>query len=243
MTLMNTGIRWKKYKKKDDYSYSFGPFPTMELLEKRREAVVEILISPSFNYKDELVSKLEDQSIPYSIGDKQISRLAPKGNTFVVGVFRKFSKPVVNQSHLVLDQVRDMGNLGNICRTMLGLGLQDLVLIGNCCDIYNPRTVRASMGAIFSIRFTHYPSFEAYRTDFGGNRSFYAFMLDSKAQPLPQVEVKRPYSLIFGNEGAGLNPTTYRDKTQAVMIPQSEAVDSLNLTTACAIALYHFQNF
>lgn len=240
---MNSGMRWKKYKKDDLYSYSFGPFPSLELLEKRPEDLVEMLISPDFHDKDCLVQKLETRQIPYSIGDRQIERLAPKGNTYVVGVFKKYAAPPLPVSHLVLDQVRDMGNLGNICRTMLALGLKDLILLGNCCDIFDPRTIRASMGAIFSIRFAHYENVKTYLDAYGQGRNCYAFMLSPSAITLPHMAFNTPYSLIFGNEGAGLDPEVYAGLATGVMIPQSKEVDSLNLTTACAIGLYQAQNF
>jgi TrmH family RNA methyltransferase len=237
---MSTAMTWKRYRKEDAFSYSLGAFPTLELINKRKDLVLEILISPAYREKEALIQRLEAEGIPYRVSDKQLKRLATKGNIYLAGVFKKSQEPLAAGAHVVLDQVQDMGNLGNICRTLLGMGLHDLVLLGQGCDFYDPRTVRASMGALFSIRMAHFDSLEAYLARYGQGRTLYAFMLDPTAQSLPAIQPQAPWSLVFGNEGSGLDPDLYRGRAQAVMIPQSEEVDSLNLTTACAIGLYHF---
>ncbi|WP_304263837.1 RNA methyltransferase [Kallipyga massiliensis] len=238
-------MQWKRYKKNEGYSYTLGPFPTLELVESRPDLVEEVLISPAFTDLDKLVRILEDKAIPYRLGDKAIHRLATKGNTFVVGIFRTdlpgLGEEGRTANHLVLDRVSDLGNLGNITRTMVGMGLEDLVTIGETCDIYQPKAVRASMGALFKIRHSHYDSLEEYVRAFGGGgRTLYLFYLDPTARALPDLDIREPWSLVFGNEGSGLDPKDLA-LGQTVFIPQSDQVDSLNLTTACAIGLYECQ--
>ncbi len=235
-------MHWKRYNKDAPYSYTLGPFPTMELIDQRADLVEEILISPEFRQKEELIRRLEEKGLPYRLGDKEVDRLAHKGNTYVIGIFRKETSPVYGGNHVVLHEISDMGNLGNICRTMLAMDCRDLVTIGNCCDYHDPRTVRASMGALFYLRHEHFACMEDYLQAFGSGRKLYLFMLSEKAETLPRLAVEEPWSLVFGNEGRGLPPEMARFG-KGVMIPQSEDVDSLNLTTAVAIGLYQVQNF
>lgn len=231
---------WKKYKKEEGYSYTLGAFPTMELILHAPEKIMDILISSDFREKEKVIGLLEEKKIPYRIADKEIRRLAVKGNTYLVGVFKTVHEGVRDKNHVVLDRVSDMGNLGNISRSLLAFGLHDLVTLGDSCDFDHPRTVRSSMGAVFHLRYSHYHNLEEYRRAFPDpNRKLFLFMLDPQASPLPGQAPPEKWSLVFGNEGAGLDPEAKR-YGRPVFIPQSEEVDSLNLTTACAIGLYHF---
>lgn len=237
-------MKWKKYRKSDRHSYTFGAFPTMELIDCHADWVLEILISEQFSEREPFVARLKRESIPYRIDDRDIRRLSPKGNVYVIGVFEKKAAPVRDKNHLVLDRVSDMGNLGSIVRTMLAMGIEDLVLLGTTCDLYDPRTVRASMGALFHIRHAQYETIDDYRAAFpfgrGVERQPYFFMLGKeKTVSLPELSVPQKWAVFFGNEGSGL-PAEYEEYGTCVRIPQSEHVDSLNLTTAVAVGLYDF---
>ncbi len=237
----------KRYKKKDLLSYSFGAFPTMELVNNREDLVVDLLISDKLENKEKFIDIFDRKGLAWRIDDKSINRIANKDNIFLVGVFKKELEEAEDFNHLVCDNISDMGNLGNIMRTMLAMGIYDLITIGNTCDLYNPKTVRASMGAIFHIRHSHYDSYEEYLKNFPQeDRKSFMFMLDEKAQRLSRAAQEfrgsgntGKWSLVFGNEGSGLDRQML-NYGKAVYIEQSEEVDSLNLTTAVAIGLYEF---
>lgn len=232
-------MAWKAYKKTDDHSYTLGAFPTYEVLENAPESVLEVFIHPKYDDQERLRALCLARGIKVSEGDKVFNRIARKGNVYVAAAFAKSQGGVSNKCHVVLDRPQDMGNLGTIIRAMVGMGFEDLVLIGGGADLFDPRTVRASMGALFSIRYQAFDSPEDYIQAFPDHDRL-AFMLDDQAVSLDQAEANKPFALIFGNEASGL-PESYKDLAQPVMIPQSEAVDSLNITVACAIALYKFR--
>lgn len=233
-------IKISKYNKKEDYSYTLGAFPTFELIDKRPDLVEIVFIHDNFYQKDDLIEKCISLNIAYEISSKAVNRLANKENTLVIGVFRKFYDKVLNGNHIVLNEVSDMGNLGTIIRTMNGFYKNDLVLIGNVCDVFNPRTVRASMGSIFDMRIEHFETIEDYLSKFG-QRDLYFFMLsnDMKDSIYNIIRKDGAYSLVFGNEGSGL-PESYAKYGTKVFIPQSDKVDSFNLPIASAIAIYEF---
>lgn len=232
-------MRYKSYRKGAEVSYTFGAFPTMELLEAKPSIVEEIILSSSFPKAEMVYDIAKAHGIPVRVDDATIRRLADKGNVFVIGVFRTEMDPVEDGNHIVLHEISDMGNLGNICRTALALGVKDVVTIGNTCDIYHPKTVRASMGAIFRVRHSHYEEIEEYISAYPKREKFFFMLPESGSTPLPVVEAPAQWSIVFGNEGAGL-PESFAKKGTAVRIPQSPEVDSLNLTTAVAIGLYQF---
>ena len=166
------------------------------------------------------------------------SAVNQKENCFVLGVFGKYEETLkAEKPHIVLVNPSDMGNLGTVIRTMAGLGLQDLAVIEPSADVFAPKTIRASMGALFHIRQTRFQSFEEYADRYPGHDLF-PFMLTGRAAPedcFPQ----KPFSLIFGNEATGLDAVFMR-VGQSVKIPLSGKIDSFNLAVAAGIGMYVF---
>lgn len=232
-------MKYKSYRKEDSYSYIFGAFPVIELLESKPEQVIEVIISGKYNELENLVTILESKGINYSIDDKTINRIVNKGNIFVVAVFKKIEQAIEDDNHIVLHSPSNMGNLGTIIRTMVGFGIHDLAIIGNSCDVYNPMVTRASMGAFFKVRIEFFNDMDEYLKKFK-DRKIHPFMLSLK-NPLKLVDVKpeEKFSLVFGNEGSGL-PDSFEDIGEPIFIPQSDEVDSLNLTMAAGIAMFWF---
>lgn len=230
------------YRRELDYSYAPGVFPSMEALGKRPELVRRLLIS-SRAQESEGVGKLtalaQERHVRVEVADKALSRISGKENCFAAVVFEKRPAALSQGDHIVLHHIADGGNLGTILRAALGFGFRDIAIIRPATDVYDPKVVRASMGALFSLRVTEYDSFKAYHLEFPRHAA-YPFMLDgSTLLDETAKEPKRPCALIFGNEGAGL-PAEFSALGQPVRIPHSGEIDSLNLSVAAAIGMYAF---
>ena len=235
---MNGFKQLKKYQKDFGHSYSFGIFPTLELLRHRPERVQRV-VAHSKGEKSSGLVKLKElcalHAVPFETNDRAVERLSHKGNVYVFGVFAKYSAPLAeSESHLLLVNPSDNGNLGTIARTMLAFGVRDLALLEPAVDIFNPHVVRASMGATFALRYAYFSSLAAYRARFA--QPLYLFMLDASLA-LYEVDFKSPHTLVFGPEGAGL-PPEYAEVGESIVIPQSPLVESLNLAVAVGVALY-----
>ena len=228
----------KPYTKDSDYSYTEGFFPTFEMIQYKREKFKAVYVaedaldSDGFKKIQTLVPK--DRII---VSDKAFRIVKSKENAHILGAFDKFSSALdEKQDHLVMVNPSDMGNLGNAMRTLLAFGYHDMALIKPCADLFNPKAVRASMGAIFKIRIELFDSFEEYRKKYP--RPFYPFVLDT-SRPLHDITFTHPCSLVFGNEATGLPPSIHNENN--VRIEQSDEVDSLNLTTSIAVAFYELK--
>jgi len=231
-------IELKRSKKEYAHSYAFGVFPTVELLKYRPESVVRVLLH-SKGERNDGVAKIrqlcKEAYIDMEVNDKLIDRLAPSENSYAVGIFRKYDSVLdTSTDHVVLVNPSDMGNIGTIMRTMLGFGIRNLAIVRPAVDIFDPRVIRASMGAIFQLSFRYFETFEEYRADF--RRDYYPFMTDG-AVSLQDARFNSPFSLVFGNEGAGL-PGSFREAGTSVTIQHGDLIDSLNLPVAVSIALY-----
>ncbi|MGB4660436.1 MAG: TrmH family RNA methyltransferase [Mobilitalea sp.] len=232
----------KQYKKEADYSYTLGAFPTYELIKARPEQVRKVLVDASFTDQDNLKKLCEENKIPMEVNNKLISKISDKENCYVTGIFEKYSCDLcMDKPHLVLVNPSNMGNLGTIIRTAVGFGIYDLAIILPGADIFNPKTVRSSMGALFKLRFHQYQNFEQYQEQFPEHEIF-TFMLNGEntltLQDCPKSSL---YSLVFGNEATGLDDSFLKVGT-SIFIPQSPDVDSLNLTIAVGIGVYVFTN-
>ena len=188
-----------------------------------------------------LTSLAEEKRIRIEIADKALARISGKDNCFAAAVFEKQPRlPDASGDHVVLHRISDQGNLGTILRTALGFGYHDIAIIRPAADVYDPKVVRASMGAIFSLRVTEYGDFSIYRQSYPDHAA-YPFMLDGAVQmDDAAAKASHPCALIFGNEGAGL-PAEFQQIGRPVRIPSSGEVDSLNLAIAAAIGMYAFR--
>ncbi|MFA5523870.1 MAG: TrmH family RNA methyltransferase [Tissierellales bacterium] len=236
-------IQLKPYKKDFMYAYSIGVFPTLELLKFKKEEVFMVLLS-SAGQENEGVKKIIDicneNNIEIQINDKAINRISKKENSYAIGVFSKYEQKLdIQDNHVVLVNPSDMGNLGTIIRTILGFGIKNLAIIRPGVDIFDPKVIRASMGATFRLSFKYFEDFNSYHTRY--NHDIYTFMLNAKhSLPDIKVDTNRPFSLVFGNEGSGLGDE-FKDIGTSIIIPHSNEIDSLNLSIAVGIAAYEFR--
>jgi TrmH family RNA methyltransferase len=186
-----------------------------------------------------LLALCSEHHIPVTQTDKIFHVLSQKENCYVIGEFRKFPGTLrQDASHIVLVSPSNAGNLGTIMRSALGFDLNQMAIIRPAVDAFDPKVIRASMGAIFSTEFQYFDDFASYSAQYG-ERELYPFMLQAKIQ-LPQIHPRGVYSLIFGNEATGL-PEEFLNIGTSVIIPHSDRIDSLNLPIAASIAMYAAQ--
>ena len=232
------------YRLEMDYSYAPGIFPSIECLLARPEQVRRVLLHSGAAGREgaeKLSALAREIGVRTETADRALSRISGKDNCFAAAVFTKFEDRMdPEKPHILLHQPGDCGNVGTILRTALGLGIEDVALVRPCADLFDPRTVRASMGSLFRLRVKVYDRFEDYRRE-AGERALYPFMLDASL-PLDEAlrgPVPRRRTLIFGNEGRGL-PPEFAGIGRPVRIPSNDRVDSLNLAIAAGIGIYAF---
>lgn len=232
----------KTYQKNADYSYTLGVFPTIQLLKTKPEIITRIIVS-SMGEKNSgipiIYELCEKYGIEIEINDKIINKLSKKGNCFAIAVFNKYSTELEDTNHVVLVNPGDMGNMGTIIRTMLGFNYKNLAIIRPGVDVFDPKVIRASMGAIFDLNIQYFDTFEEYYQQYK-THDMYPLMLKG-AKNIHQIELnpEKKHSVIFGNESSGL-PDEYLNYGQSVFIPHSNYIDSLNLSMALGITLMQF---
>jgi TrmH family RNA methyltransferase len=125
---------------------------------------------------------------------------------------------------VALDAVQDPGNVGTIVRLAAAFDAAGVLLLPGCADPYGPKAIRASAGAILNVAVAAIDALHAPNV-------FYADMHGGVADPPPRDAV-----LVFGNEGAGVSDAIRR-AANAISIPMSNRVESLNVASSAAILL------
>jgi TrmH family RNA methyltransferase len=134
-----------------------------------------------------------------------------------------------------LDGIRDPGNLGTIFRICAAFKADAVILSPDCCEVFSPKVIRASLGSVFWI-----PSMTA-------DSNWLAEQTAEKAGLVMHGNVRlkdykpdtnKPVILIVGSEGSGISSDTTKELTTLLRIPISDKMESLNAAVAAGIALY-----
>lgn len=231
-------IKVTSYKSDNIHTYGLGATVAMEYLLKNRDVVKGIILHPGFR-SEETIAKIKDicgKDIPISTEEKPFNILSKKDNCFVICVIEKNKTRLNDGNHMVLVNPSNCGNLGTIVRSCLGFGVQDIAIVGKtAADPFDPKTIRASMGACASVRIEVFDEFSEYTERFPSN-NLYPFMLDGSTK-LQETTINKPFSLIMGNEATGLDPS-FQKIGKPIRIEHTSNIDSLNITIAASIGLY-----
>ena len=140
-------------------------------------------------------------------------------------------------TYLWLHELREPGNLGTIFRSAAALDVDGIILLGHCADIYNPKVIRASSGAIFAVPAAA-ASWDEARAWAGDNDV--AIIAATLSAPALCHDLSYPArtALLIGSEAHGLPDELLTGTQLQVRIPMSDRVESLNAGVAAGILLY-----
>ena len=144
----------------------------------------------------------------------------------------------LNPFLIILDQIQDPGNLGTIFRTAEAAGVDGIVMSFDSVDIYNPKTIRSTMGAIFRLPFYVTRDMKATLSFMKSqNITIYAAHLDG-AKDYVQENYQKGCGILIGNEGNGLREEIAAMADAMIKIPMESQAESLNAGVAAAILMY-----
>lgn len=193
-----------------------------------------------------LLIKLREGNIPFEEVDARVFRKMsateePQG---VLAVVRQtnysWSDIHIDEGNvvLILDGLQDPGNLGTILRTALAAGVRLVCLTPGTVDLYNPKVLRSTMGAVFSLVVLRgQPVGEIL--NFCRKQGLRMLLGDVQGTSIYETELsKEPLALVVGNEGQGPSQAFREGNIQRVTIPMANEVESLNAAMATGILLY-----
>ena len=214
------------------------------------DLLVKIYMSERFQnnnseYVKELVKKqgISDDSIEIvadNVFDRMSQTQTPQGIMAVVRMKdNSLSDMLLGNPLLILvENLQDPGNLGTIIRMGEGAGVTGVIMSPNTVDIYNPKTIRSTMGSIFRVPFIYVQDFgEAVSECQKSGVKVYAAHLDGKNTYLGE-DYSTPTAFLIGNEGNGLTDDITKQADTLIRIPMEGEVESLNAAIACTILTY-----
>ena len=140
---------------------------------------------------------------------------------------------------MLLCSVRDPGNLGSVIRSAVAFGTDRIVLSDDCADIYNPKTVRSTMGSLFRVKISKVSNLADFIASFrAGGRRVFAAELTESAKSLKDISLNKSDAIVIGNEGHGIPKEISSLCDGSVYIPISNKTESLNASVAAAIFMW-----
>lgn len=214
------------------------------------DLLVKIYMSERFQnnnseYVKELVKKqgISDDSIEIvadNVFDRMSQTQTPQGIMAVVRIKDNSLSDMLSGNPLLIlvENLQDPGNLGTIIRMGEGAGVTGVIMSPNTVDIYNPKTIRSTMGSIFRVPFIYVQDFgEAVSECQKSGVKVYAAHLDGKNTYLGE-DYSTPTAFLIGNEGNGLTDDITKQADTLIRIPMEGEVESLNAAIACTILTY-----
>lgn len=143
-----------------------------------------------------------------------------------------------NPLFVILENLQDPGNLGTIVRTGEGAGITAVIMTEQTVDLFNPKTIRSTMGSIYRVPYVYVKSLEQ---TIGSLREHgvhtYAAHLQGTTY-YQSMSFREPTAFMIGNEGNGLTDEAARLADAYVKIPMEGSVESLNAAVATALLMY-----
>lgn len=142
------------------------------------------------------------------------------------------AKPFDDGPVLVLDRISDPGNLGTLLRTASAFGVQNILSLSGSADVYNPKVLRSSLGAVLSLNIHQAAGLDdliaLYRP---------LFLADLAGEDFRDLNYPADFALVIGSEAHGIAPDIRQLPATAITIPMKNAMESLNAAVAGGILL------
>ena len=229
-------LKYKKYRHKHQCYVVEG--------QKACQTALKSGLHPKFSvYLGTAPTFFSDTDILYEADEPTLKSLSSlESSTSLISIFELPLERELDENNikgnviLFLDRIQDPGNLGTIIRTADWYGVKALILNKGCVDIFNPKTIQASMGSHVNLTY--------YRTEIAQVKSalssHHFIGLDMHGESLMSNDHKnKSVVLIVGNEGQGLSSDVKMHLDQCVSIPghQDRRAESLNAAIATAVSL------
>ena len=144
-------------------------------------------------------------------------------------------KPV--STAIILENVQDPGNVGTVIRTADAMGIDLVILVSDCADLYNPKTVRATMGGLFrqAVAQMDLDELKSYVNQHG--LKLLGAALRESAEDIRKISLKHS-AIAIGSEGRGLSDELLEICEGTIIIPMRQNCESLNAAVAASIVMW-----
>ena len=228
-----------------DRLFTFEGYKLLEEAIKNDIEIEYIFHTENCDFSDNKLLNCRKFIVSDSVYSKISNEKSPQGVFCTAKYIDNFHKKVKIYNNnfegrvFIVSSVRDPGNLGTIIRSAAAFGIDELILSGDCADIYNPKTVRASMGSLFRQRITVTDDIIQAAINLKNiGYTVYAAAFADNAVNLRNIKINDKICFSVGNEGHGLPDEFMQVCGGTVIIPMSQGIESLNAAVAASILMW-----
>ena len=186
----------------------------------------------------QLPSSVRAVCVPGDLMESISPMRAPQGVLFTCRMAVETLPEILPGKHYaVLDGVQDPGNVGTILRSLDAFDADGLILLTGCADLYNPKTVRATMGALFRRKVWNCTAAELKETLVRSRMPLYGAALREDTVDAREADYSCA-AVAIGSEGRGLSEEVLAMCDRTIRIPMSERCESLNAAIAASVLLW-----
>lgn len=215
-----------------------------EVLRDAPEAIAELYVTEEYlavAEQKKVLTSILYETVSESVMKAMAETMEPQGILAAVRMPRYDKESLLEQENgvwVALEDLRDPGNLGTILRTSEAAGVTGVILSGGSVDIYNPKVIRSTMGAIFRMPHFYAEDFFAELDELKAQgANLYAAHLSGK-QFYDEPEYQGKTVILIGNEANGLSDEAAKKADCLVKIPMEGKAESLNAAVATALFVY-----
>ena len=201
-------------------------FELIKEFKKREDIIME-------EVSDDVMKKMADTQTPQGI--LVVVEQSSWTLEDMLKVIEGNEKPLL----LILENIQDPGNLGNMFRTGEGAGVTGIIMSSDMADVYNPKVVRSTMGAIFRVPFLYTDSIPKMVKELHEKYNIISYAAHLKgSKNYDEINFEGPTAFLIGNEGNGLTDVSADAADDYLLIPMLGKVESMNAATAAAILAF-----
>lgn len=184
----------------------------------------------------DLPPETEQYEAPADLVEYASPLKAGPGPVFTVQIPHREEDALIERA-IVIENLQDPGNVGTVIRSANAFGIDAVIMVGACADLYNPKTVRASMGAIFRQRVLKMTIDELNEYTQRMCLPLFGAALSDKAADIRSAELHRS-AVCIGSEGRGLSKELLGICGGELIIPMQPNSESLNAAVAAAVIMW-----
>ena len=234
-------LNLKKYRQLENKFIAEGKRLIQEGL-KSSFSCEKIIVSEDFALKESnFLQSLEKYSIKvFTISNNGFNKIAstknPQGIAAVFNIPQKRTIAGKQKTIVCLENISDPGNVGTILRTCDWFGIKSVILSKDCAEIYNPKVLRASMGAIFTLQVSEDVDLIEKLLEFK-KENYNLYYADMAGEDYRNINPNEKKVIVFSNEAFGPSAELKKDCDTSITIPKKGNIESLNVAAAAAVIL------
>jgi len=209
--------------------------------------IQQLFFNPKIISVDEVQNLVQSTKINncFEVSDEVYAKIAYRSTTEGIIAICKakehdLSKLKIEKKNpliLIAEAPEKPGNIGALLRTADAAGVDAVIIANPKTDLYNPNTIRASLGCLFSVQ--TYTASTSNTIEFlkANHINFYAATLQDSTE-YTDIDFRGPSAIVVGTEATGLEEQWRKESTKNIIIPMRGAIDSMNVSVAASVLIF-----